>query len=111
MSTIKKQLVLKAIESSNANTKFSDKNSVIYKSILVSTIDNSSIKIAFTDDELKNKTTYKSFTRIKNVSELEQIINDLTSENIDLTDSTFNGFTKEFKNVIYLNSSNTIQFS
>ena len=41
----------------------------------------------------------------------KKIINSLTSEKIDLTDSTFDGFKKEFKNVIYLDSNNTIQFS
>lgn len=111
MFTIKKELVLTAINSSNDNTKFSDEMGVIYQSIWVSIINNTSIKITFSEDELKNKTIYTGFSRIDNVSELKKIINTLTSENIDLTDSTFNGFIKEFKNVTYLSSNNTIQFS
>lgn len=111
MFTIKKELVLTAINSSNDKTKFSDDNGVIYQSIWVSIINNTSIKIAFSDDELKNKPIYTSFARIDNVSDLKKIINSLTSEKIDLTDSTFDGFKKEFKNIIYLDSNNTIQFS
>lgn len=111
MSTIKKELVLTAINSSNDNTKFSDEKGVIYQSIWVSIINNASIKIAFSEDELKNKKRYTGFSRIDNVSELKKIINTLTYENIDLTDSTFNGVIKEFKNVTYLSSYNTIQFS
>lgn len=111
MFTIKKELVLTAINSSDDKTKFSDEKGVVYQSIWVSIMDNSSIKIAFTDNELKNKPVYKSFSRIDSVSEFKIIINTLTSENVDLTDSTFNGFIKQFKNVIYLNSNNTIQFS